>query len=807
MHNVLLPHALPGALDGRDGTKLLSLDCFDTLLWRDTHAPRDIFALLPGCTPQQRIWAESRARRAAMVRHRRNEVTIAEIYAELAPNASEEARAALIQAELDAEARHCFAFAPAVALIREAKRRRMQVVIVSDTYLTAPQLKHLIARAAGDEVANMIDRFFCSCEHGKSKGEGLLGVMQNAVRIKPERILHIGDNRNADLVSAERLGIPALHLLQFAEATQQRLRLEAATGAMVHAGMGTAFQPHRPTLAAGEPAIADTAEALGYGVLGPILQPFARWIADEAQSLASRRGRVRCLFLMRDGYLPHRVFDALQADIPGHAIELSRFTAIAAGFSSEESVRRFVEAEIGNGAPAELLRQLLYTPGEIAALVATLPAERKAIAPLLAALLDPAAIARVVERSRAFAERLKNYLVREVAPEPGDTLMLVDLGYNGTVQNHADAVLAEMLGVHVAGRYLLLREQQVTGLDKRGFIEAPDYDADTLEAFAANVAVLEQLCTASQGSVVGYSDDGVPVRRGSGIKARQSATREAVQNGCLAYARDHGRSMLRVDDAAATATHRRAAVAALARLMFLPQPEELAVLAQFEHDVNLGADDLVALFDPQVAAEGLIERGLFYLKGAERMYLPAELRGHGLPLNLTLLAQRRFGMDLRYADFCDKGLDVPVLLADGQQVHQSSIRAYPTHDGWFIAAMPVGDGRFSVGVQFGRSYEWLQIRSARYVPVEYFMGEKPAPEDAVIDALPSLEGMVQAAPHLFLCNDANAFLMATPPATARGEPMVLTIAFRPLVEREPDPAPAPSPARADRADYAEGVRP
>jgi len=782
----ILPHELPSALDGRSDIKLLSLDCFDTLLWRDTHAPRDIFEMLAPVTPRQRIWAEHRARRAAMVRRKRHEVTIAEIAEALYPNGDAATRAAFVEAEIAAEARHCFAFAPTVALIRAAKARGIRTVIVSDTYLTAVQLETLVRRAAGDAVADLIDRFFVSCEHGMSKGEGLFEPMLKAMRIPAQRILHIGDNRNADLVSAERHGLTALHLKQFGAATEQRLRLEAAAGAMIHAG-GIAFQPHRATLAAGEPKITDPAEALGYGVLGPVLLPFARWIAEEAKTIG---GKVHKLFLMRDGHLPRRMFEAAFPGDAGHAIELSRYTAIAASFRDEGAVRRYVETELGNSEAEDFLRQLLFDKTEIAALVRRLPEKReRRLADLAKAVLSPECLPVILHRSHAFAERLVAYIRAEADPAPGDTLMLIDLGYNGTVQNHVDALLREAFGAHVAGRYLLLREQDMTGLDKAGLIDGRHYDDSTLETFAGAVAVLEQLCTAAQGSVVDYAE-GKAVRAASSIKGRQSETRESAQAGCVAFARDHGATIVRAGDAGRDEAGRIAAAASLARLMFLPQPEELIVLRQFEHDVNLGNDDTVPLFDPAVAEAGLKERGLFYLKGAERMYLPAELRGQGLPLNLTLLALNRFDLGLRYADFCDQGVEVPILIADGNEVVTSSVRATPTHDGYFLATVPVGASRFAVGLQFGRNWEWLQIASARFVPVEHFMDDARANAEGAAEALPSLEGMEQTAPYLFRCQDEHAFLMVPPNATAGDEQLMLAVAFRPLVERIPSPVAA-----------------
>ena len=64
---IVLPHQLATVLDGRRGIRMLSLDCFDTLLWRDVHAPADLFAVLEGVTPDQRKSAEATARKARVL--------------------------------------------------------------------------------------------------------------------------------------------------------------------------------------------------------------------------------------------------------------------------------------------------------------------------------------------------------------------------------------------------------------------------------------------------------------------------------------------------------------------------------------------------------------------------------------------------------------------------------------------------------------------------------------------------------------------------------------------------------------------
>ena len=789
MKTSILPHQLPQALeDAPAGLALLSLDCFDTLLWRNVYAPVHVFADLGECgpTPQQRIWAEGRARSRAALRSRRNEASIEQIYAALMPGSDDEARARAVAAELEAEARHCYGFAPTIALMRAAKEAGLEIAIVSDTYLDRHQLTALIAAAAGDDVAGLIDHVFCSSEFGVAKSEGLFKHVLRETGLAPARILHVGDNKGADFAPAQALGINALHLRQFEEVEQQRLRLEAAVSAIVNtAGPATipSYQPHRAALASGVPALADPAERLGYTTLGPVLHAFARWIAGEAAVLSTSGSKTHLLFLMRDGYLPQRVFEVLGTGLSGTAVEMSRFTATAASFADEASVVEHLEVELECTDLEALGRQLLLSQGEVAAIMRKCSGKDRRSA-FAAAIRVPATMRKILGRSRAFAERLANYVATQVAPAPGDTLMLVDLGYNGTVQDRIEPMLKMSLGVEVAGRYLLLREQQVGSFDKKGLIDGRHYGSTTLEALCANVAVIEQLCTAAQGSVVDYDSEGRAIRTENSIKARQSSVRESVQQGCIRFAMEREAAFARAPASDGPETRRQAAAAVLARLMFLPLPHELEVLASFEHDVNLGSAGTVKLFDSDVAASGLKRRGLFYMKGAERMYLPAELRGQGLPASLTLLTQHRFGLDLKYADFCDRAIDLPIIVADGNDMVADKVKAHPTHDGYFMAAIPIGAGRFAVGVQFGRLYDWVQVESAQFVPVSTFLSEKAARMGEPVDALPSLEGMEQVAPHLMRCEDEAAFMMVPPPVLSRPEPMMLTVVFRPVAQRE-----------------------
>ena len=126
-------------------------------------------------------------------------------------------------------------------------------------------------------------------------------------------------------------------------------------------------------------------------------------------------------------------------DFTGHAIEISRFTATAASFTSERAVQQFVEAELGT-LPEALARQMLLPEVDIARIITNRDASAASLA-LLAHVRRTETKRAILAASKGMARRLVAHVRTVANPQPGDTLMLIDLGYNGTVQNRIAAVL------------------------------------------------------------------------------------------------------------------------------------------------------------------------------------------------------------------------------------------------------------------------------------------------------------------------------------------------------------------------------
>lgn len=785
MKNLIHADELAGVLQAVDDIDVLSLDCFDTLIWRTTPEPPDVFCgLRAPMSRMSRQVAEQTARQRRLVAEGLGEVTLEDIYRCALPSADNAEIRSRIAEELALEYRHCVAFPPAVELIREAKRRGKKVVVVSDTYLRTEELQDLIAAKAGADVLALIDVVFCSSAFGVGKAQGLFKHVLSTLGVPRQRVLHIGDNAAADFEAAADAGMRALHLLQGDRSLEEQWRLELAALLMAVDGLrhrAVPLLPYRPLLAQTARPITEAGRRIGYGTLGPLMYGFARWVLDEARQLAAGGRSVRVCFLMRDGHLPRLAYDALaqDGDPPSFSIEVSRFTAFAATFGSAADVRSYVGMLSTTNSLEPLMRQLLLTPEEIAPLQARAARDDKPTTRLVEQVTRPKMLAKVTARSAVERRRLLGYLRRQVNPQSGDMLLLVDVGAAGTVQNRIQDVLVESFGVDVEGRYLLLRDVPRASDSKRGYFGPDRLDARLLEALYTYISVVEQLSTVAQGSVIGYSDEGAPRRKAADFSAHQVAERERVQAACLDFLRAASAS------AAAESADARwhGALASFTRLLCLPLQEEAEFFAAFSHDVNMGVADTVPMVDAVAAREDMRRIGAAYVKFSPRVYAPAELRRQGLEQALLLLTHNRFDLDLRRPDYRNEAMELSVMIARDGHSAITRVEALPTYDGFYAVSIPIGRCEFAVGILFGQLFEWVQLESARVAPVAKQF--KAVHRDQEIDLTTAAvhEGIRREAGGLLHCQESHGFTYFEPPLKAFDENCVLRVVFRPIVVR------------------------
>ena len=296
--------------------KVVSFDIFDTLLARPYIKPTDLFFHMEEVTGanefgEKRMAAERRARRE----HREQaDVTLDQIYEEL-----DERYSHLKQVELRYERKVLYPKTDARKIYDEAVRQGKVIIAVSDMYLPQEFLESVLKGKGYDKIS----RVFVSNQEGCCKGDGrLFRKVLDTLGLKPAEMVHIGDNYDADKKAPAALGIRAYH-----RPTDKRKLFDNPAMSKFKS-----FADENPCLATSvltgiyarhnaKESLSSAFTELGYHLGGPFAVGYCRYI----HKVAKERGNDAILFVSRDGYALHKVYQKLYPDdIPSYYIYASR---------------------------------------------------------------------------------------------------------------------------------------------------------------------------------------------------------------------------------------------------------------------------------------------------------------------------------------------------------------------------------------------------------------------------------------------------------------------------------------------------
>ena len=777
--------------------KLLSLDCFDTILWRRVDHPADVFYTLQhepayaahGLDARLRVRAEQQARELAAIQRDSHEVTLDEIYRTAVPGIATDAVVALEEAELAAEMQACHALPAAVELLRDAKARGIEVMIVSDTYLREPQLRRLLQATLPDDAFGAIRRIVVSSEHGVGKAGGLFKRIRDRLHLPVARMLHVGDNPLADLHPARDAGIASLQLKHLPEALEARRQFRATALRMLEPDV-RARRPmpasYHPVLAGMTHAEDDIDEAIGHASLGPMMHAFASWLLVRKRALEAQNRRVKLAFLLRDGYLPHAAATTLAGEDIGKPVYLSRFAAFAASFRGAEDVQRYLALFATSAQHEAMLRQLGIDGANADRILAAVRKHQRPAREFARRVLAPDMVARIVEHSGAYRARLKTYLERELGLAAGDTLVFVDLGYVGTAQRVLAPMMREDWGVDLHGWYFMCTPQAGAGDSRHGLIDASLFDARTIDTLLPFVSLLENLCTTAAGSVVDYAEDGTPQLARNATHKQQTHKVERIQRHCLDFVRAAERHYAEGGARPAEEALRDAALAEFARMVFLPDAAELAHYDQFALELNLGTDRVVRLHDTARSLDEMRRHGLFYAArhgDDQRINTPHELRHAGMEMTLAMMATYRFGLAFGAKDWTLREDTLPLMFVRGDDAIRREAAAVATYDGCFRLRVPLGKGDAHVGVLFGARYRRLQLLEARVLRTGDLHLDADPNAGVDVSGHLVLDGIEHAGDGLLLCAGQSALAMLPAGTVSSEHNLALDLVFRPLSAR------------------------
>lgn len=788
--------SLPAYFDSN--LKVLSLDCFDTLIWRKSATPSDHFYTLQnkptfkkeGISAELRQYAEKEARMAMFSRHESYEVTLHDIYQGHNPDLTHETLELLSEEEVSTEIDYCYAFPPCIQLMREAHKRGLKIIIVSDTYLRESQLRRILQAHLPSDVYTMIQHVFCSSEYKKSKSTGLFNIVMRTISHAAESIFHVGDNPRSDCIAARNAGIKSTQVTYFNEAIKELLRMRTFAAALFDPMIRykrSFDNPFHGVFAATKISIDAPENVIGYFSLGPIMYAFSEFIRHDVDALKSQGKNVKVVFLMRDGYLPSLACDALINREMGKQVYISCFTSYAASFRKKEDVERYLNSAITALGFPDVCKQLLIPKNKADLIVKKSMGASDPYAEFKKLILEKSLLAEIYRSSTQFRKRLINHLKNAVNIGKGDTLLLVDLGYKGTTQNKLGPIFKEELGIDVIGRYLISVTTPNWEKSRRGLLDPSWCDDKSMMSIINYIGLLEKLCASGGKSVINYSENGNPLFSDNQIAEKQHQQLHEIQQRAIQFVKDAKQFVMDSHIDIGLQALRDTAMSELARMVFLPTKTELDYLKSFQYDASLGTKVMHEIFDIEKGLTALKRRGLFFMEKnikTKRTNYPAELRFAGIEMSMAVLMQHRTGFALQRNEFSMRREPLHIIAISNGNPTQVTIEAMPTFDGYYSIIVPAGMGEYQVAIQFGLRYQWVEVESVEIIATAALHQSNEADNTQDVSQNIYLDGMVKRADRLYEClNDAGIFVYI-PPEKKSHLQQVLRVVFRPIVVKQ-----------------------
>lgn len=209
-------------LEKSNDFEVISFDIFDTLLTRLFECPIDLFAYVENQLQvnnsnlkdfaRNRLLAEAQIRDILHRQKNRDEVTLDEIYDYLFDtnkydkNLLNKAKKLELIAEIDSN----ISIEDNKKLILELKKLGKKIIFVSDIYLSKQFIETLLEK----NHLNLYDELYVSSDLLSSKHSGRIWkyVLENNTGYK---ILHIGDNKVADVIQPRKFHINTYHYKRF----------------------------------------------------------------------------------------------------------------------------------------------------------------------------------------------------------------------------------------------------------------------------------------------------------------------------------------------------------------------------------------------------------------------------------------------------------------------------------------------------------------------------------------------------------------------------------------------------------------
>lgn len=278
----------------------ISFDLFDTLAFRSFSTPEKVFFYMEEVLRQmhsnyakdfakKRLKAESKARRL----NNWKEVTLEQIYEQFPTDS--QSRVKLVNLESSIEASNIMPNKEVTDLFNECIEKGKHVFIITDMYLPRRCIFSII-----NKIKVAPEKVYISSEVGKTKESGeLYKYVLDDLDIKPEQIIHIGDNEISDYKNPLGIGINSIKYTRTATSfsylqKNNSIQMNHLNSVVVN-GFATEDNEYSGFY------------KIGYSVMGPVIYEFCRWIHQMKED----KKLDKLFFASREGYAILRVYQTL----------------------------------------------------------------------------------------------------------------------------------------------------------------------------------------------------------------------------------------------------------------------------------------------------------------------------------------------------------------------------------------------------------------------------------------------------------------------------------------------------------------
>lgn len=510
-----------------DGYDVISFDLFDTLLFRTVHNPEDVFLTWGRMIKKEypeyadlpeeafraiRLEADRRAREKARSEGL-EDITLSKIYDQM--HIFGDRRDQIYKLELQAEREHIYLNPSMYSFAKHCHKLGKRLVILSDFYCSTAEVRSFLESAGAD--VEMFSEILVSSEYGVGKGSGkLFCILLNQFKeVELQRIIHIGDNPYADVLSAQQLGVSTQWYPVVPETNKGAIAIERQRYGE-HLGLFSSLR----SLAMNTPPedVDDESKRFwfreGAGVLGPVYSVYAKWVVDTAI-----RENIRCILpFMRDGELLAEVIRREAASrcvslkIVPFFISRSAVSLLAKETVSEETIKEYLRRRNLTLKGLFSLFYLNIEETEFAdyaeRIIGDFDTDER-FAFIIDFLLQKTTLQAINNNVNQQREFLFEYFKSIVGEENAIT---VDLVCGGTIQYGLDNVLKKYGHKYRLIHLILCGDKKnaqllIDGIELRGCLAYAGEVTSLLNDLLNGVVALEAISAANCGRTISYRSD------------------------------------------------------------------------------------------------------------------------------------------------------------------------------------------------------------------------------------------------------------------------------------------------------------